>query len=179
MNKNLEDGLILYAIDLIKKEVSPSEYYKDDLIKEIKTHGIDSYGYLEENGEWKLIDELEQRMNEVIRNWCELYEKEFDKETILKMPLDKLFNSSRHTYLTIVPDDFPKCNDYKAEHFLRLLKMNVEDFIKLDFKEIHELPLCSPKLKEEKKEDRYLKVLEYQASIIDYINNLGDDDCES
>ena len=44
MNKNLEDGLILYAIDLIKKEVSPSEYYKDDIIKEIKTHGIDSYG---------------------------------------------------------------------------------------------------------------------------------------
>ena len=68
MNKNLEDGLILYAIDLIKKEVSPSEYYKDDLIKEIKTHGVDVYGYLEENGEWKLIDELEQKINEVIRN---------------------------------------------------------------------------------------------------------------
>ena len=35
MNKNLEDGLILYAIDLIKKEVSPSEYYKDDLVEKV------------------------------------------------------------------------------------------------------------------------------------------------
>lgn len=178
MNKNLEDELILYAIRLIEKEASPSEYYKDDLINEIRTYGIDDYGDLDKNGEWKLIDLLKQRIDETIRSWCEFYEKEFDKETILKMPLEELFSSSRHTYLNIVPDDFPRCNDYKAEHFLRLLKMNVEDFIKLDFKEIHELPLCSPKLKDEKKEDRYLKVLEYQASIIDYINNLGDDDCE-
>lgn len=172
IDKYLEDNLIYYAIELIKKEVSPSEYYKDDLIDEIRTYGIDDYGDFSEDGSWKLIDMLQSSIDDVIRNWCKYYEKKFDKETILKMPLQKLSNVDRHTYLNIVPDDFPKCNDYKADHFLRLLKINVEDFIKLNFDEICKLPLCSPKLKEEKKEERYLKVLEYQQSIMNYINDL-------
>lgn len=172
MSEYLKDSLIYYAIELIKKEVSPSEYYKEELINEIRTYGIDDYGDLIENGCWKLIDILQSEIDDAIRNWCENYEKEFDKETILKMPLQKLSNTDRHTYLNIVPDDFPRCNDYKADHFLRLLKIDVEEFIKLNFEEICKLPLCSPQLKEEKKEERYLSVLEYQQNIINYINNL-------
>lgn len=172
MSEYLKDSLIYYAIELIKKEVSPSEYYKEELINEIRTYGIDGYGDLCEDGDWKLIDELQSEIDSTIRNWCRNYEKEFNKETILEMPLQTLSNTDRHTYLNIVPDDFPSCQDREADHFLRLLKMNVSDFIKLDFNEICNLPLCSPTLKEEKKEKRYLRVLEYQQDIIDYINNL-------
>lgn len=172
MDGYLKDKLICYAIGLIKKEVSPSEYYKDDLIGEIRTYGLDDYQDLVENGDWKLIDAIQSEIDDVIRDWCRFYEKEFDKETILKMPLQKVSNVDRHTYLSIVPDDFPRCNDYKADHFLRLVKINIEEFIKLSFEEICKLPLCSPLLKEEKKEERYLKVLEYQQNIINYINDL-------
>ena len=103
IDKYLEDNLIYYAIELIKKEVSPSEYYKDDLIDEIRTWGIDNYGDFSEDGSWKLIDMLQSSIDDVIRNWCGYYEKQFDKETILKMPLQKLSNVDRHTYLNIVP----------------------------------------------------------------------------
>jgi hypothetical protein len=175
MNEYLKKQLVDYAKKLIKEEVPPSEYYKEDLINEINTYGIDYYSDISEDGDWKLIDELQSQIDDTIRNWCRYYEKEFDKDTILEMPLQKLSRTDRHTYLNIVPDDFPECQDIKTDHFLRLIKMQVKDFIKLSFDEICKLPLCSQQLKEEKKEERYLKVLEYQTNIINYINNLEEE----
>lgn len=172
MNIYLKEQLIDYAKSMIKKEVSENQYYKNDLINEISTYGYDDYGDIVENGNWKLIDEIESSIDDTIRNWCQYYEREFDKETILNMSLQSISRVDRHTYFNIVPDDFPECQDSQADHFLRFIKMKVKDFIKLDFEEICKLPLCSPQLKEEKKEKRYLKVLEYQTDIINYINNL-------
>lgn len=172
MNIYLKEQLIDYAKSKIKKEVPENQYYKNDLINEIRNYGIDDYGDLIENGDWKLIDEIESSIDDTIRKWCQYYEKEFDKETILNMDLQSISRTNRHTYFNIVPDDFPKCQDSEADHFLRLIKMQVKDFIKLSFDEICKLPLCSPQLKEEKKEKRYLKVLEYQTNIINYISEL-------
>ena len=146
MDKYLEKQLIDYAKSMIKKEVPENQYYKNDLIKEINTCGYDECGDMVENGNWKLIDEIQGSIDDTIRKWCEYYERDFDKETILNMSLESISRVNRHTYFNIVPDDFPICRDSQADHFLRLIKMQVKDFIKLSFEEICRLPLCFPKL---------------------------------
>jgi hypothetical protein len=174
LDNYITDTLFIEISSLIRKNVPSNQYYKEDLINELRTYGYDEWGDLVEDGEWKLIDMIEQSIANVVINWCNSYEKDFDKETILQLSLNDISKNARHSYFNIVPDDFPECEDRQADRFLSFIKMNVSEFIKLDFKEICELPLYAQNLKEEKKEERFLKVLEYQHNIIDYINNLED-----
>lgn len=178
MNNYLKKEIMDYCKSVIKRNVRSTFYNKKELLEQIDTYGLDEWQDMVEDGEWKLIDEIENAINEQIEQWARFYQYEIDEDLLLDLDTEEVSDRYTHCYYNKVPRNFPqprnigKYNyiDHTLSNILGGLRIPLKEFINYSDIAIEELPIYG-KLNEENRKKRKISVKNYIEDLREYFEN--------